>query len=65
MHVYLAGTEAAGATGEVMCDSIIIKVTTKYIADHPFLFVIRDHRLRAPVFIGRFVGPASTNTSFT
>jgi serine protease inhibitor len=30
-----------------------------FIADHPFLFMIWDHRLQVPLFIGRFMEPAN------
>ncbi|XP_045201585.2 leukocyte elastase inhibitor-like isoform X2 [Mercenaria mercenaria] len=53
------GTEAAAATAAVVMKRSIQR-TLDFKADHPFLFMIWDHRLKVPLFIGRFVEPPST-----
>lgn len=50
------GTEAAAATGAVMMLMCYIPPTT-FVADHPFMFMIWDHRLNVPLFIGRVTNP--------
>jgi len=52
-----AGTKAAAATGEVVIGAAlgVIKVTI----DHPFIFVIRDIKTGAILFIGRVVNPSA------
>lgn len=50
------GTEAAAATGAVMMLCSYTPPTT-FIADHPFMFMIWDHRLDVPLFIGRLTNP--------
>ncbi|WP_165226735.1 serpin family protein [Aquisphaera insulae] len=54
------GTEAAAATGVAMALRAAARPTPPVIfrADHPFLFVIRDNRTGALLFVGRIVNPA-------
>ena len=55
------GTEAAAATGVVMCSAAMPVVQTPPIvfnADHPFMFVIRDTRSNTVLFIGHVHDPA-------
>lgn len=52
------GTEAAAATGIVMrTTSIRVDPPTPFIADHPFMFMIRDMRTGVILFMGRVLDP--------
>ena len=52
------GTEAAAATGIVMrTTSAHIDPPTPFIADHPFMFMIRDTRTGVILFMGRILDP--------
>lgn len=52
------GTEAAAATAiEVQATSARIEEPPTFRADHPFLFLIRDHQTGAILFIGRIASP--------
>ncbi len=48
------GTEAAAATAVVMKKSA---VSTTFVADHPFLFLIRNKQTGTILFMGRVVNP--------
>jgi len=50
------GTEAAAATGGVM-DLLSAQSQEPFIADHPFLYVIRDRTTGCILFMGRLVDP--------
>jgi serpin B len=54
-----AGTEASAATGAVMTrvTSAAPAPAEKFTADHPFLFLLRDARSGAVLFLGRVVDP--------
>jgi serpin B len=54
------GTEAAAATGVIMMRSSAIarpKAPPVFRADHPFVFLIRDNRNGAILFLGRVLDP--------
>ena len=51
------GTEAAAATAVVMATKSVKLPPKKFRADHPFLFVIRDKKTGAILFIGRVTDP--------
>ena len=56
------GTEAAAATAVLMQragSAMNPQLRKEFIADHPFLFVIRDVRSGLVLFLGRVVDPAS------
>ena len=53
-----AGTEAAAATGVTMVIESMRISPRSFIADHPFLYVLRDKRGNV-VFMGRTVDPTS------
>ena len=57
------GTEAAAATAAVMMKRSLPTPPRSFIADHPFMFLIWDLRLNAPLFIGRFVNPGTLKAS--
>jgi serpin B len=53
------GTEAAAATGSVMMAKAI-EMPVDFIADHPFLFLIRDTRAGTLLFLGRVADPTKS-----
>jgi serpin B len=56
------GTEAAAATAVVMKRALAMRPgppVPDFRADHPFLFLIRDRRSGAILFLGRVVDPAA------
>jgi serpin B len=52
-----AGTEAAAATG-VMMGALAFHQRTVFVADHPFVFIIRDLKTGTILFMGRVLHPA-------
>jgi serpin B len=55
------GTEAAAATAAVAHAAGLNLNQTRFIVDHPFLFVIRHRASGALVFLGRVVAPGTGN----
>ena len=53
-----SGTEAAAATGVVMTDGAVL-IGTEVVADHPYLFAIRDTLTGSVLFVGRNEDPAA------
>jgi serpin B len=51
------GTEAAAATAVVMTLSAMPEPPPEFRADHPFLFLIRDTKTGAILFLGRIADP--------
>jgi serine protease inhibitor len=57
IEVNEAGAEAAAATG-VTVGELSVELNV-FRADHPFLFLIRDHHTGAILFLGRLVNPVA------
>lgn len=55
------GTEAAAATGVVVGITSVQPQPPVFIADHPFLFLIRDNVTDSILFIGRVANPKTQN----
>ncbi len=58
IEVNEAGTEAAAATAVIMAlKSEYIENPVRFIADHPFIYMIMDKKTGGMIFLGRFVNP--------
>jgi serine protease inhibitor len=59
VDVYEKGTEAAAATGMVMAGAAepIVEHPKQFLADHPFVFMIRDSTTGSILFLGRVAQP--------
>ena len=55
------GTTAAAATGGVMMPTAVPAPGIVFNADHPFIFMIVDHRNGAVLFVGRLCDPTAKN----
>ncbi len=53
-----AGTEAAAATGVIMRATAMPAEPVKVTIDHPFIFLIRDVKTGAVLFVGRVLSPS-------
>jgi len=53
------GTEAAAATAVIMAESAMPTEPVEFTADHPFVFLIRDVKTGAVLFVGRVVDPSA------
>ena len=53
------GTEAAAATGITMRATAVFRPQQpeEFKADHPFIYLLRDTRSGAILFLGRYLGP--------
>ena len=51
------GSEAAGATAEILMAAGAPKRRTVVKADHPFMFLIKDNRSGVPLFLGKYCYP--------
>lgn len=62
VDVYEEGTEAAAATGIIMhkggaAFGVKPHEPKVFRADHPFIFLIKDNKIGAILFLGRYTGP--------
>lgn len=58
------GTEAAAATAAITrLKRSTLETTHSFVANHSFLFMIWDHRVNVPLFIGRLVEPLPTGSA--
>ncbi|XP_071547380.1 leukocyte elastase inhibitor-like isoform X2 [Panulirus ornatus] len=57
LEVNEEGSEAAAATGVVAATRMLIRPIPPFIADHPFIFYLRDQRSGLLLFAGRLVKP--------
>jgi serpin B len=57
VDVYEEGTEAAAATAVTMEGEALMARPKDFRADHPFIFLIRDRRSGAVLFMGRLSDP--------
>lgn len=53
------GTEAAAATAVTMMLTAVPDRQKKFVADHPFIFLIKDNTSGCILFIGRLVNPTA------
>lgn len=55
VEVHESGAEAAASTyaGVLLRASLYVRPTPKFIADHPFIFIIRHNKSNLPLFMGR------------
>ncbi len=53
------GSEAAAATGVVMAEPTAVHVQPTFRADHPFVYLIRDTKTGAILFMGRVADPTA------
>jgi serpin B len=51
------GTEAAAATGVVVAKRAAVPVRTQFVADRPFVYLIRDNHSGSILFLGRLADP--------
>lgn len=60
IEVSESGTEAAAATAAIMSLKAALRdEPMRFNADHPFLYLIRDHESGAIIFMGRMVRPGT------
>jgi len=60
VDVYEKGTEAAAATAVTMVGASIavpVRPPKQFLADHPFIFMIRDSTMGSILFLGRVIQP--------
>lgn len=61
LEVNEKGSEAAAATGVVMMMRAMPVGPPEFVADHPFLFYIRDHQTGLVLFAGRLSQPSAAS----
>ena len=61
IKVYEEGTEAAAATAVSYTVGLSIGQIPEFRADHPFLFIIRENRIKCILFMGRVWEPREKN----
>ena len=59
IEVSESGTKAAAATSALIgLKSALSEDPVRFIADHPFLYLIKDHQTGCIIFLGRLVKPS-------
>ncbi|XP_006354932.1 serpin-ZX-like [Solanum tuberosum] len=51
------GTEAAAVTAMTGCSMMMVKEEIDFVADHPFLFLVKDETTGAVLFMGTLLNP--------
>ncbi|KAK1395723.1 SERPIN domain-containing protein [Heracleum sosnowskyi] len=60
IEVNESGTEASASSCVVLCGGGCPPVKVDFVADHPFLFVIREDRTRVVLFVGQVLDPLAS-----
>ncbi|XP_056177301.1 serpin-ZX-like [Syzygium oleosum] len=54
------GTEAAAASAVIMCGSTLFPKKMDFVADHPFLFLVREDMTGTVLFVGQVLNPLAS-----
>ncbi|CAH8300076.1 unnamed protein product [Eruca vesicaria subsp. sativa] len=58
IEVNEVGTKAEAATVLGFCDCLVTPKKYDFVADHPFLFLVKEHRSRLVLFLGQLLDPS-------
>jgi serpin B len=54
------GSEAAAATAIIVTTTALmpeVEEPLQFIADRPFIFILKENQFNTPLFVGQFVSP--------